>query len=54
MFSQDVTQPGPEVVKTVTNETVSKEELGGASVHASGKSGVAHGSYPNDVGKSEI
>eukprot|EP00956_Cyclotella_meneghiniana_P043240 scaffold259653_cov83-Cyclotella_meneghiniana.AAC.1 len=40
---------GPEVVKTVTNETVSKEELGGASVHASGKSGVAHGSYPNDV-----
>jgi len=45
------TQPhkGPEVVKTVTNETVTKEELGGASVHASGKSGVAHGSYPNDV-----
>ncbi|KAL3776621.1 hypothetical protein ACHAWO_012253 [Cyclotella atomus] len=40
---------GPEVVKTVTNETVTKEELGGASVHASGKSGVAHGSYPNDV-----
>ncbi|KAL3760422.1 hypothetical protein ACHAWU_005957 [Discostella pseudostelligera] len=40
---------GPEVVKTVTNETVTKEELGGASVHAGGKSGVAHGSYPNDV-----
>lgn len=40
---------GPEVVRTVTNETVTKEELGGASVHAGGKSGVAHGSYPNDV-----
>jgi acetyl-CoA carboxylase carboxyltransferase component len=40
---------GPEVVKTVTNETVTKEDLGGASVHAGGKSGVAHGSYPNDV-----
>lgn len=40
---------GPEVVKTVTNEEVSKEELGGSSVHAGGKSGVAHGSYPNDV-----
>ena len=44
-----VAHKGPEVVKTVTNETVTKEELGGASVHASGKSGVAHGSYPNDV-----
>ena len=40
---------GPEVVKTVTNEIVTKEELGGASVHAGGKSGVASGSYPNDV-----
>jgi len=40
---------GPDVVKTVTNESVTKEELGGASVHAGGKSGVAHGSYPNDV-----
>jgi propionyl-CoA carboxylase beta chain len=39
---------GPDVVKTVTNETVTKEELGGASVHTS-KSGVAHGSFPNDV-----
>jgi propionyl-CoA carboxylase beta chain len=39
---------GPEVVKTVTNEDVTKEELGGASVHTS-KSGVAHDSYPNDV-----
>mgnify|MGYP001400433674 CR=1 FL=1 len=32
---------GPKVVKTVLNETVSTEDLGGASVHAS-KSGVAH------------
>ena len=39
---------GPEVVKTVTNEDVNKEDLGGASVHTV-KSGVAHGSAPNDV-----
>lgn len=39
---------GPEVVKTVTNEQVTKEELGGSSVHAT-KSGVAHGSFANDV-----
>ena len=39
---------GPEVVKTVTNETVTKEELGGSIVHTQ-KSGVAHGTYPNDV-----
>lgn len=39
---------GPEVVKTVTNEDVNKEDLGGASVHTA-KSGVAHGSAPNDV-----
>ena len=32
---------GPAVVKSVTGEVVSQEELGGASVHAS-KSGVAH------------
>lgn len=32
---------GPEVVKTVTHESVDKEELGGASTHAS-KSGVCH------------
>ncbi len=32
---------GPKVVKTVLNETVSIEDLGGANVHAS-KSGVAH------------
>jgi len=32
---------GPKVVKTVTGETVTSEELGGASVHST-KSGVAH------------
>lgn len=32
---------GPKVVKTVTGETVTSEELGGAGVHSS-KSGVAH------------
>jgi acetyl-CoA carboxylase carboxyltransferase component len=32
---------GPKVVKTVTGETVTDEELGGASIHAT-KSGVAH------------
>ena len=39
---------GPEVVKTVTNESVTKEELGGASVHTT-ISGVAQDSFPNDV-----
>jgi propionyl-CoA carboxylase beta chain len=39
---------GPEVVKTVTNETVSAEELGGAKVHT-GKSSVADGAFDNDV-----
>ncbi|NNL80940.1 MAG: acyl-CoA carboxylase subunit beta [Flavobacteriaceae bacterium] len=39
---------GPNVVKTVTNETVSSEELGGASTHSS-KSGVAHRTSQNDV-----
>jgi propionyl-CoA carboxylase beta chain len=39
---------GPDVVKTVTNETVTKEELGGSKVHTE-KSGVAHGRFPNDV-----
>lgn len=38
---------GPEVIKTVTHETVSKEELGGASAHNQ-KSGVAHFSSEND------
>jgi propionyl-CoA carboxylase beta chain len=32
---------GPEVIKTVTHEDVTKEELGGAATHAS-RSGVAH------------
>ncbi|RSK40321.1 acyl-CoA carboxylase subunit beta [Mangrovimonas spongiae] len=39
---------GPNVVKTVTNEEVTSEELGGASTHAS-KSGVAHKTSANDV-----
>jgi propionyl-CoA carboxylase beta chain len=39
---------GPDVVKTVTGETVTQEELGGAITHTS-KSGVAHGSYSNDI-----
>ena len=39
---------GPNVVKTVTNETVTSEELGGASTHAS-KSGVAHKTSANDA-----
>ncbi|MFT3726605.1 MAG: acyl-CoA carboxylase subunit beta [Terricaulis sp.] len=38
---------GPEVVKTVTNEIVTHEELGGAKVHAS-KSGVVDGAFEND------
>jgi propionyl-CoA carboxylase beta chain len=39
---------GPDVVKTVTNEVVTAEELGGATVHTT-KSGIADGSYENDV-----
>ena len=39
---------GPNVVKTVTHEEVTSEELGGASAHSS-KSGVAHFSYANEV-----
>ncbi len=39
---------GPEVVKTVTNEEVSAEELGGASIHTT-KSSIADGAYENDV-----
>src|ERR1700736_367449 len=39
---------GPDVVKTVTNEVVTAEQLGGASVHTT-KSGIADGSYENDV-----
>jgi len=39
---------GPDVVKTVTHETVSQEDLGGASVHSL-KSGVAHFSFKSDI-----
>lgn len=39
---------GPNVVKTVTNENVTSEELGGASTHST-KSGVAHITAANDV-----
>lgn len=38
---------GPKVVKTVTGEDVTQEQLGGASVHAS-KSGVAHFAAENE------
>jgi propionyl-CoA carboxylase beta chain len=38
---------GPEVIKAVTHEEVSKEDLGGASTHAS-KSGVCHLTSPDD------
>ncbi len=39
---------GPDVVKTVTNEIVTAEELGGASTHAK-KSSVADGAFENDI-----
>ncbi|QUH32061.1 methylmalonyl-CoA carboxyltransferase [Vallitalea guaymasensis] len=39
---------GPEVIKTVTGEEITKEELGGANVHAS-KSGVAHFHYTDEA-----
>src|SRR6056300_345321 len=39
---------GPEVVKTVTHEDLTAAELGGASQHTK-TSGVAHGSFRNDV-----
>ena len=38
---------GPEVIKTVTNEDVTKEALGGATTHAA-KSGVCHVTAPDD------
>src|SRR6201991_2845065 len=40
---------GPDVVKTVTHETVTHEELGGAATHTV-KSGVADLAFENDVG----
>ena len=39
---------GPDVVKTVTNETVTAEELGGAHVHTT-RSSIADQAYDNDV-----
>lgn len=39
---------GPDVVKTVTNEVVTQEELGGAKTHTS-KTGVADNAYDNDI-----
>ena len=39
---------GPDVVKTVTNEEVTAEELGGAKVHTT-RSSVADGAFDNDV-----
>jgi len=44
---------GPKVVKTVTHEELSSEELGGAATHAS-KSGVAHFVAKNDMEALEI
>ncbi|WP_339915292.1 acyl-CoA carboxylase subunit beta [uncultured Brevundimonas sp.] len=39
---------GPDVVRTVTNEVVTHEDLGGARVHSQ-KSGVADGAFENDL-----
>ena len=39
---------GPDVVKTVTNEVVTAEQLGGAATHTR-KSSVADGAFENDV-----
>jgi propionyl-CoA carboxylase beta chain len=39
---------GPEVVKSVTNEDVTQEELGGSKTHTT-KSGVAHNAFADDV-----
>uniref|UniRef100_A0A672Q1A2 Propionyl-CoA carboxylase beta chain, mitochondrial n=1 Tax=Sinocyclocheilus grahami TaxID=75366 RepID=A0A672Q1A2_SINGR len=39
---------GPDVVKSVTNEDVTQEELGGAKTHTT-VSGVAHRAFENDV-----
>src|SRR5690606_32019810 len=39
---------GPNVVKTVTHESVSAEDLGGATTHAS-KSGVTHFACENEI-----
>lgn len=39
---------GPDVVKSVTNEDVTQEELGGAKTHTT-MSGVAHKAFENDI-----
>ena len=39
---------GPDVVKTVTNEIVTAETLGGAKTHTS-KSSIADGAFDNDI-----
>jgi len=39
---------GPEVIRTVTHEEVTKEQLGGAATHAS-KSGVSHFTEPDEL-----
>lgn len=39
---------GPDVIKTVTHEEVTMEQLGGANTH-NAKSGVAHFAYPDDT-----
>jgi propionyl-CoA carboxylase beta chain len=39
---------GPDVVRTVTNEVVTAEELGGATTHTT-KSSVADGAFENDL-----
>merc|ERR1719361_3261878 len=39
---------GPDVVKTVTGEEVTQEQLGGAKTHTT-VSGVAHKSFSNDI-----
>ncbi|XP_025769556.1 propionyl-CoA carboxylase beta chain, mitochondrial isoform X5 [Puma concolor] len=51
VFSQDTSYlfiTGPDVVKSVTNEDVTQEELGGARTHTT-MSGVAHRAFENDV-----
>jgi propionyl-CoA carboxylase beta chain len=39
---------GPDVVKAVLNEDITKEDLGGANTHSS-VSGVSHGQFNNDI-----
>ena len=47
-FSSYMFVTGPDVVKTVTNEVVTQEELGGAVTHTT-KSGVADVAFENDI-----